>query len=183
MGKLSSVLVIIFALFVTHTLAQTQNERFRRARRPHEKLTQFAFYVRPGGPDGYQVTVASAANVTRPPNLFGLVNVADYALTVGPSPTSAVVGRAHGLFASASSMTDFSLFTGITIVLQTGRYNGSSVNIIGYDPTGVDVRDLPIIGGTGAFLLARGSVNFAHYHGHPAANYTIERLTVTILHY
>lgn len=183
MGRLSAALLIIFALFVTHALAHDPSERFRKARQPNEKLTQLQFYVRPGGPDGYHVTVAIAANITRPPNLFGLVNIADYALTTGPSPTSTVIGRAHGLFASSSSMTDFSLFTALTLVFQTGKYNGSTLNIIGYDPTAVDTRELPVMGGTGVFGLARGSVIFSSYHGQPSANYTIEILRATVLHY
>ncbi|XVE99856.1 hypothetical protein REPUB_Repub03eG0237600 [Reevesia pubescens] len=37
-----------------------------------------------------------------------------------------------------------------------GIYNGSSISIVGRNPVLNDVREMPIVGGSGVFRLARG---------------------------
>lgn len=177
MAKLPAALFFIISVFLVIT-QQGSNAQFGR-----EKLTRLDFYMRPNGPDGPTVTVASNPNVTRPPNLFGLTNVVDYALTTGPSPSSPPFGRAHGMFVSSSSLNDTSFFVGITAVFSTGAYNGSQLNIIGYDSIQIPTREMSVTGGTRYFRFARGYVNVSDYHGIPNVTYPIIRLQMTILHH
>lgn len=44
----------------------------------------------------------------------------------------------------------------VNFVFTSGKHNGSSLTVLGRNPVVHSVRELPIIGGTGVFRLARG---------------------------
>ncbi|CAI0468841.1 unnamed protein product [Linum tenue] len=88
---------------------------------------------------------------------FGQVNVADEPLTVGPDASSKVVGRAQGMYGVASqSMTDMALLMVLSYGFTDGPYKGSSLSIVGRNPVMSPTRELPVLGGTGVFRMARG---------------------------
>lgn len=80
-------------------------------------------------------------------------------MTEGPEVSSKLVGRGQGLYASAGS-EEFSLLMVWSVVFKSGEYNGSSLTILGRNPTLRPVREMCIVGGTGVFRLARGILTF-----------------------
>ncbi|KAG6628309.1 dirigent protein 22-like [Carya illinoinensis] len=99
----------------------------------------------------------SAVRVAGSPNSsifdFGNMMMVDDALTEGPKLTSKLVGRAQGFYAMASQ-NEASLLMVMNFVFMEGKYNGSSITILGRNP--VFVREMPIVGGSGLFRHARG---------------------------
>ncbi|KAG8050909.1 hypothetical protein GUJ93_ZPchr0009g840 [Zizania palustris] len=109
------------------------------------------------GPNPTAVQVARAAVTNSSSSFFGAVIVIDDPLTEGPDlkKGETPVGRAQGTYISAS-MDKLALFMNMNFVFQAGRYNGSSVAIMGRNEVFYAVREMAIIGGTGVFRWARG---------------------------
>ncbi|KAF0928413.1 hypothetical protein E2562_003231 [Oryza meyeriana var. granulata] len=93
---------------------------------------------------------------------FGFVGVMDDALREGLETSSGLVGRAQGLAATAS-LGGGELLTAFNLVFTCRSYNGSTLAVLGRAPLAVMGRDLgdqvmerAVVGGTGAFRMARG---------------------------
>ncbi|XP_027083518.1 dirigent protein 22-like [Coffea eugenioides] len=86
---------------------------------------------------------------------FGTTFIIDDALTEGQEPTSKIVGRAQGLYAVAAQ-NDLALLMVINYSFTDGKFNGSSISILGRNHVFDDIREMPIVGGTGLFRFARG---------------------------
>ncbi|XP_055961145.1 dirigent protein 23-like isoform X2 [Mercurialis annua] len=137
-----------------------------------------------GGPNPTAVRVAGRTNFTSPDPIaasFGSIFVIDNPLTVSPEPNSTVVGRAQGIYAMSSQKDEFSLLMTLTYVFITGRYNGSTFSVVGRNPVMSEVREMPVIGGTGIFRLAQGYC-FAKTHSMDQMD-AIIGYNVTLLHY
>lgn len=65
------------------------------------------------------------------------------------------MGRAQGLYASTDKKT-FGLSMVFNLAFTEGELNGSTAAMYGRNPILLEERELPIIGGTGAFRFARG---------------------------
>ncbi|KAJ7524444.1 hypothetical protein O6H91_02G105300 [Diphasiastrum complanatum] len=87
--------------------------------------------------------------------LRGQIYLFDDPLTVGPSLTSASFGRSQGTysFVSREEIVDYVSYT---ISIRTGKYNGSTLNILGASPNSRKIKEYSIVGGTGHFILSRG---------------------------
>ncbi|OMO68829.1 Plant disease resistance response protein [Corchorus olitorius] len=79
----------------------------------------------------------------------------DNPLTVGPEPDSELVGRAQGIYASASQ-TEVGLLMVLNMAFTQGKYNGSSLSVLGRNSVYKRVREMPVVGGSGVFRFARG---------------------------
>ncbi|KAF0902526.1 hypothetical protein E2562_017924 [Oryza meyeriana var. granulata] len=88
-------------------------------------------------------------------SFFGMVNVMDDALTEGPEPESKPVGRAQGMY-MGSDQAKLGFLQAMNLVFTDGTYNGSVVTVLGRNCPLDDVREMPVIGGTGTFRFARG---------------------------
>ncbi|KAJ4822712.1 hypothetical protein Tsubulata_028980 [Turnera subulata] len=117
-----------------------------------EKTTHLHFYFHDivSGENATSVRIAGGGG-------FGMTMMADDALTEGPEPSSKVVGRAQGLYALAAQH-EFALLMVMNFAFTegSGNYSGSSISILGRNPIGDDVREMPIVGGSGQFRLATG---------------------------
>ncbi|KAF8781296.1 hypothetical protein HU200_000556 [Digitaria exilis] len=113
-------------------------------------------------------TPATALRVVRGPtpspgnsiNRFGDMYAIDDPLTDAPdddAASRAVVGRAHGFYLMASREAD-QLLLSVNMVFTAGKHNGSSVAVHGRDAILDEVRELPVLGGTGEFRGAAGYV-------------------------
>jgi hypothetical protein len=107
------------------------------------------------GPNPTAVRVAQAAGTNTSMTSFGAVTVIDNALTEGPELGSRLVGRAQGTYISAGKDVLAFLMT-MNFVFQAGEHNGSTVAIFGRNEAMSQVREMAVVGGTGAFRLARG---------------------------
>ncbi|TVU13192.1 hypothetical protein EJB05_13680, partial [Eragrostis curvula] len=112
-------------------------------------------------------TAVQVANGTGPPVIsrgvrarFGDTVVMDDVLTEGPSPGSRHLGRAQGMYATASRRPGPpAVALTMTVVLTGGGAlyeSGSTVVVVGRNEVTAPVRELAVVGGTGSFRMATG---------------------------
>ncbi|RLN34462.1 hypothetical protein C2845_PM03G17740 [Panicum miliaceum] len=92
-----------------------------------------------------------------PGNYFGDTVAVDDLLTEGLAADSAPAGRAQGTYMTGS-MSRPVFVVSVTLHLTAGRYNGSTLVVAGRDDTSEAVRELAVVGGTGALRRAQGHV-------------------------
>ncbi|KAE9462310.1 hypothetical protein C3L33_05780, partial [Rhododendron williamsianum] len=68
-----------------------------------------------------------------------------------------MVGRAQGLYGSASQQ-GVGLLMVMNFAFIEGKYNGSTITVLGRNMIFSKVREMAVIGGTGLFRFARGYV-------------------------
>ncbi|XP_038697807.1 dirigent protein 22-like [Tripterygium wilfordii] len=122
-----------------------------------EKLSHLQFYFHDivGGKNPTAVRIAEAAMTRTSPTLFGAMVMIDNPLTVGPDVKSKLVGRAQGIYASASQ-NETGLLMMVNFAFMEGKYNGSTLSMLGRNTVLSAVREMPILGGSGLFRFARG---------------------------
>ncbi|GAA0179769.1 transporter [Lithospermum erythrorhizon] len=122
-----------------------------------EKLSHLHFYFHDivSGKNPTAVQVAEASITNKSQTGFGSVVMIDDPLTVSPDVGSKIVGRAQGIYASAS-IHDLGLLMAMNLVFVEGKYNGSALSVLGRNAAMDSVREMPIVGGSGLFRFARG---------------------------
>ncbi|KVH88919.1 Plant disease resistance response protein [Cynara cardunculus var. scolymus] len=153
----------ILTILLLSLLLQTQSHKFSSKLSPKsfgfkkEKLSHLHFYFHDivGGDHPTAVRVAAAATTNTSQTGFGATVMIDDPLTVGPERTSKIVGRAQGIYASAC-LTETRLLMALNYVFVEGKYNGSTLSILGTNSVMSPVREMPIVGGSGLFRFARG---------------------------
>ncbi|GLJ04897.1 hypothetical protein SUGI_0005950 [Cryptomeria japonica] len=181
MGKIKHLAAVAVAVVAVITMFSLQPAQ---AYPLTEKITHLKFYFHDtvSGKNVTAVEVASAPSTKTSATLFGKVFVLDDPLTEGPEPTSKLVGKAQGLYASAGQ-EDFHLLMAVTFVFQGGKFNGSTLAMVGNNAVLKEVREMPIVGGSGKFRLARGyALARTHYIDFKSGN-AIVLYNVTVHHY
>ncbi|CAI9113241.1 OLC1v1013814C1 [Oldenlandia corymbosa var. corymbosa] len=127
------------------------------------KLTKLHFYLNDiaSKKPPMSAPVAQAESTATSPTNFGLVTVMDGALT--DKPSGKVIGRAQGLF-TFSSQEELSALVTLNFVFTDGEFSGSTLSVLGRNPIMQAYRELPVIGGSGAFRLARGMATAKTYY-------------------
>ncbi|KAK9177382.1 hypothetical protein WN944_029404 [Citrus x changshan-huyou] len=156
MAKLSAVVLLLISRLVAAAAIQTVTwaTRLKSAKETTTNL-QFYFHDTLSGKNPSAVRIAQAIDTDKSRTLFGIVMMADDPLTETPDPQSKLVGRAQGLYGSACQ-DQLSLIMSMSFVFVDGPYNGSSISLLGNNRAMNPVREMPIVGGTGFFRLARG---------------------------
>lgn len=85
------------------------------------------------------------------------MNVVDDLILTGPERTSKQVGRAQAVMAFASE-DDVAVLMAINLAFTEGKYNGSTVTVLGRNMVFTELREMPVAGGTGVFRFATGYV-------------------------
>lgn len=167
--------------FATTTVADKHNFSESLSPKKHgltkrEKLTHLHFYFHDivSGKNPTAVRVAEAEKTDSSPTGFGAVVVMDDPLTQGPEPSSKLVGRAQGIYTSASQ-SELGLLMVLNYVFSEGKYNGSTLSVLGRNSVFSAVREMPIVGGTGVFRFARGYAQ--------ARTHTLERSGDAVVEY
>nr|VDD52884.1 unnamed protein product [Brassica oleracea] len=101
------------------------------------------------------VKVAEAAQTNTSKTYFGSMFVMDCPLTTLPNISSNIIGYAQGMTASASQ-TELGLLMILHFVFTEREYNGSTISILGRNLVFENVREMPVVGGSGLFRFARG---------------------------
>ncbi|CAN1133722.1 Pterocarpan synthase 1 [Linum perenne] len=129
--------VILLTLLLTISLSHSTKPT-------REKLTHLKFYFHDivSGPNPTALPVVRSESTNASSSAFGLVVMMDNPLTVGPNMTSKLVGRAQGIYASASQ-TELSFLMVFNFAFKEGKYNGSNLSVLGRNRSG-------------AFRFARG---------------------------
>ncbi|XP_037416988.1 dirigent protein 22-like [Triticum dicoccoides] len=135
----SAALLVLLAL----PIMQPQTASF-------EKETHFKVYWHDlmNGLTSALVACTGMTNTSK--TAFGVVLVIDNPLTEGPSLNSS---RLMGTYIAVSKDQLVML---MNFVFTAGKYNGSSVIIIGRNVAFTKVLEMAVVGGTGIFRLARG---------------------------
>ncbi|KAK9072561.1 hypothetical protein SSX86_008995 [Deinandra increscens subsp. villosa] len=147
------------------------------------KLTQFQFYSHDiqTGPNPTSITITkpqpTKTNNGSVATGFGIVNMFDDPLTYKPENGSRVLGRAQGFYGAVSEEENVLLVT-VSLVFMGGRYGGSTLMVVGRNPVGEKVREMPVIGGTGAFRFARGYVQATSHAGNVKTRDVIVRFGI-----
>ncbi|XP_057788624.1 dirigent protein 22-like [Salvia miltiorrhiza] len=144
----------------------------------HLKLTQLHFYVQDiaGGANHTVYEVAQASITANSASRFGQVKVMDHLITAEPDQGSAVVGRVQGLITS-SDLGVMGFATNLNFYFTVGKYNGSTISIVGRNEIGQAMRELPVVGGTGLFRFATGYSVSSTYSYDAATSHTVIEYT------
>ncbi|XP_009588577.1 dirigent protein 22-like [Nicotiana tomentosiformis] len=189
MEKLLLMVCLLMAITMpsTHGLDRSPkgvDKWFKKLPNAKEKMTKLHFYfhdtVTAKNPSAIQI---AQANITfQSPTLFGLLRMFDNSMTVQPDPNSKEIGRAQGIYGSAS-FQDIELLMTLNLVFTEGKYNGSTLSILGHNRIFHEYRELPIVGGSGVFRLARGIATAKTYWASNTTQNAIVEYHVVVLHY
>lgn len=106
----------------------------------------------------------------------------DDPLTEKPEADSKLLGRAQGFYGQASQ-EEVGLLMAMNFVFSTGKYNGSTLTILGRNPVFHKVREMPVIGGSGLFRFARGYVQASTHTFDLKTGDAVVEYNVHVLHY
>ncbi|XP_047954019.1 dirigent protein 21-like [Salvia hispanica] len=123
----------------------------------NKKITKLHFYVHnhESGPNTTVYRVAAASITSTSPTTFGRVNVLDDLVTAGPDINTEPVARVQGVVAYSDLHTVAIAMT-VNFYITAGEFNKSTLCVSVRLPLTERLREIPVIGGTGAFRLARG---------------------------
>ncbi|KAM3204340.1 hypothetical protein P3L10_027749 [Capsicum annuum] len=147
-------------------------------------MTKFHFYFHDtvSGKDPSAIQIAQANITSLSPTSFGLVRMMDNPLTIGPNINSKVIGRAQGIY-GFTSREERELLMNFNFVFTKGKYNGSTLSILGHSQVSHEYRELPVVGGSGVFRLARGTFTMRTYWYNATTRDVIIECHVVVLHY
>lgn len=179
--------IVLTLLF---SFATAKSHSFHRSISPtalglqKEKLSHLHFFFHDivSGPKPTAVRVAQAHMTNTSSTLFGLLMMADDPLTVGPEPGSKLVGKAQGIYGFASR-EDVGLLMIMSFAFTEGKYNGSTLSLLGRNAVFSTVREMPIVGGSGAFRFARGYAQAKTHTVDYKTGDAVVEYNVYVLHY
>ncbi|XP_015901357.3 dirigent protein 21-like [Ziziphus jujuba] len=190
--------IFFFFFFFPLTIANAHDDHtFAKTSTPENlevkpvKLTHLHFYFHDNitGRIPTSVRVAGGPKVKNKPLTdfsavlnFGTVVVMDDPLTVGPEPTSKLVGRAQGIYSTASQ-TEVAFLMVLNYVFLEGKYNGSTLSILGRNSILSKVREMPIVGGSGIFRFAKGCAQARTYSFNTTNGDAVVEYNVYVYHY
>ncbi|PON65172.1 Disease resistance response protein [Parasponia andersonii] len=148
-----------------------------------EKFSHFRFYWH----DIYSGKNPTALAIVQPPansskNGFGFVSMIDDPLTEGPELSSKLLGKAQGFYGLASQ-DEAALLMAMNFYFVQGKYNGSTITILGRNQVFHKVREMPVISGSGLFRFARGYVHASTHKYDPSNGDAVVEYNVYVLHY
>ena len=147
-----------------------------------EKFSHFRFYWHDiySGRNPTALAIIQPSNTTK--NSFGSVSMIDDPLTEGPELSSKLLGKAQGFYGLASQ-GEVALLMAMNFHFVQGKYNGSTITILGRNPVFDKVREMPVIGGSGFFRFARGYAHASTYKFNKSNGDAIVEYNVYVLHY
>ncbi|GMI83529.1 hypothetical protein like AT4G38700 [Hibiscus trionum] len=180
---------MIFCVAIAPVYGQYYSETVM-ARPRVEKMTRLHFFFH----DILSGTNPAAVPIARPnitdAGLYLSLIAMDDPLTVGPERTSTRIGNAQGLYVwTCKDPTLFGAVLYTDFAFTSGRFNGSSFSLFSRYPiaeittAGEKIIELAIVGGRGAFRMARGfALTQATYVNAMNGDASLE-FNVTLYHY
>ncbi|TXG73110.1 hypothetical protein EZV62_001689 [Acer yangbiense] len=180
---ISSSTIIQLSAAKNHGFARTLDKKILGLNKK-EKLTHFKVYWHDivSGRNPTSVQVVTPKNTTSATTGFGIMSMIDDPITAGPELSSKMVGRAQGLYALASQ-EEIGLLMVMNFAFIEGKYNGSSISVLGRNTVFSKVREMPVIGGSGLFRFARGYVQASTHKFDLKTGDAIVQYNVYVLHY
>ncbi|KAL3755112.1 hypothetical protein ACJRO7_002218 [Eucalyptus globulus] len=187
MVMVAALALVAMASRLAHAVADDPkkvDKWFNRLSHAERKTTRLRFYFHDtvSGKSPTAARIAEATMTKKSPTLFGVVFMIDDPLTEGPEPESPLVGRAQGFYGSAG-LESLSLLMNINLVFTSPEYNGSTLSIMGHNPTYETYREMPIVGGTGFFRLASGVATAKTYFLNLTTFDAVVEYNVIAMHY
>ncbi|KAL8556359.1 hypothetical protein ACS0TY_003970 [Phlomoides rotata] len=183
LNQLSALIFLVSIIGFKTAQSQSSDQWYKRVETGKEVVTTLQFYFHDivSGRNPSAVRIAQPLQNISSPTFFGALVMIDDALTVGPEPSSKIVGRARGLYGLAGQ-TDVGLIMALSYVFTDGMYDGSSFSLLSINQVMNPVREMAIVGGTGLFRMARGYA-LATTHWFDASGDAIVGYNVTIATY
>ncbi|KAI5560597.1 hypothetical protein POPTR_016G061000v4 [Populus trichocarpa] len=181
------VLSIVLSFLI---IANAKSQRFTKYLSPatlglkKEKLSHLHFYFHDivSGKNPTAVRIARADMTNTSSTGFGMVAMIDDPLTMTPELSSKLVGRAQGFYASASQ-NDVGLLMTMNFVFMEGKFNGSTLSVLGRNSVFSTVREMPIVGGSGLFRFARGYAQASTHMFDRTTGDAVVEYNVYVFHY
>ncbi|GMI83521.1 hypothetical protein like AT4G38700 [Hibiscus trionum] len=178
------VIFVVFCLAMAPVYGQYYSETVMPSPR-QERMTRLHFFLHDilSGQNPSAVIIARP-NITGSAISFGSLFAIDDALTIGPEPTSEIIGNAQGMYVSSS--LDPTMFTAVMyadFAFTSGAFNGSSFSLFSRNPSSPPIRELAIVGGRGAFRMASGYALIRNSFLNLTTGDTIVEFNVTLYHY
>ncbi|XP_047974895.1 dirigent protein 22-like [Salvia hispanica] len=189
MDRAAGIFLAITILTLSLISLPTNSHQFstklnKREMAKREKLSHLHFYFHDivSGRSPTAVRVAEAAATNSSATGFGIMMLMDDPLTAGPDAGSKIVGRAQGIYASAD-LSRTGLMMALNFAFLEGKFNGSTLSVLGRNAVFSAVREMPIVGGSGVFRFARGYVHArTHFFDFKTLNAVVQ-YDVYVLHY
>ncbi|XP_035844926.1 dirigent protein 19-like [Helianthus annuus] len=106
----------------------------------------------------------------------------DIPLTKTPESGSKLLGRVQGIDGRAWHEKLVQLMA-MNIVFFTKKYNGSTLTLLGRNPMSDEVREMPVVGGSGLFRFARGYLQASTYSVDFQTRDNVIEYIVHVFHY
>ncbi|KAF5447974.1 hypothetical protein F2P56_033483 [Juglans regia] len=181
LSLLSSFAIILVTGEIDHGFVRRLDRRLLGLKK--EKLSHFRFYWQDilGGRNPTAVQIVPPVNKSSS-TFFGEINMIDDPLTLEPNLSSKLIGRAQGFYALASQ-EEVGLLMIMNFAFIEGKYNGSTITVLGRNAVFTKVREMAVIGGSGLFRFARGYAQAKTYKfDNKTGDATVE-YNVYVLHY
>lgn len=162
--------------------SMTEEEKFHKRVKAKEKVVKLHFYLQDalGGPNATVSEVARSDMTANSTVSFGQVRVLDDLITAKPDRNSEKLGRAQGMITFTSLQDESALTMNLNFYFTAGEFSGSTLCIVGRNPIANKDRELPVVGGTGVFRMARGYSISNTYSYDANANYGVLEYTVYV---
>ncbi|KAI0510798.1 hypothetical protein KFK09_011407 [Dendrobium nobile] len=172
--KILLIILLLPLLSHTSTTADTQTSNNCASLPIEEKHIKIHFFWHNkfGEPNPTAVTVAQNPIANASSTGFGLVNVFDDPITIGPKESSHLLGRSQGTYILSDQNKIASLMA-MTFVFAQGEFRGCTLAVLGRNEWSLNVRELPIVGGTGLLRSARGYCLLRNYNEDNASHYVV----------
>ncbi|CAL0326231.1 unnamed protein product [Lupinus luteus] len=176
-------LIVLMSCYLTTTTSGVFSKQspFFQSEKPMEKITQLHFYFH----DNITGKNPTTMQIIGPPKGsvggFGTTFMIDDPLTEGPDPSSKIVGRSQGIYAFASQH-EIGLLMVLNFAFTEGVFNGSTLSIFGRNVVTQEVREMPIVGGSGVFRYSRGFALAKTYMVNFTFGLAIVEYNITVLH-
>ncbi|GJT48234.1 dirigent protein 22-like protein [Tanacetum coccineum] len=193
--SISKTAIVILSVLLVSFLVSVESQQFGRRLSQRslglrkEKLSHFRIYFHDivAGPNATAIRIVEATRTNRTAATgFGDITMIDNPLTMGPERTSKLVGRAQGIYTSAS-INEMGLLMAMNYVFvegkYNGKYNGSSLSILGRNAVMSTVREMPIVGGSGLFRFARGYAEARTHTFNMTNGDAVVEFNLYVLHY
>ncbi|CAH2053796.1 unnamed protein product [Thlaspi arvense] len=158
---MSKLILILAAQILLLTAFGEGGDFARTMNRKHfhkeEKLTHLRVYWHDILSGRNPSSIMIQPSVSNSSNAFGSITMMDNALTSDVPINSTVVGQAQGFYAGAAQR-ELGFLMAMNFAFTTGKYNGSTITILGRNTVFSTVREMPVVGGSGIFGFARGYV-------------------------
>ncbi|XP_014494945.1 dirigent protein 21-like [Vigna radiata var. radiata] len=175
-------LILSFASAKSSTFYQNLSPKSLGLKKEKLSHLHFFFHDIVSGPNPTAVRVAESPSTNSSSTLFGFIAMIDDPLTVGPEPESKMVGKAQGVYGSASQ-NELGLLMVMNLMFTEGKYNGSTLSLLGRNAVFSSIREMPIIGGSRAFRFARGYAQAKTYTFDLKTGNAVVEYNVYVLHY